>query len=265
MRVIIKPDYESVSLWTARYIADKINGFNPSKDHPFVLGLPTGSTPLGTYKELINLNKSGKVSFRNVVSFNMDEYVGLKKDHAQSYYFFMWDNFFKHIDILKENAHILDGMAPDLNAECRKYEDLIRQYGKIHLFMGGVGVNGHIAFNEPGSSFSSRTRVSRLNLETIQSNARFFEGDLGMVPKTALTVGIGTIMDAEEVILLANGRSKAGAAQKLIEGPMSHMCPVSALQSHPNGIFVCDDAATEELKVGTVRFFMEIEKGVTNE
>ena len=162
MRIIIQETYGKMSQWAAAYIAKRINAFKPTKERPFVLGLPTGSTPIGTYKELIHLYKMGKVSFKNVVTFNMDEYVGIPENHPESYHSFMWNNFFSHIDIPKENVHILNGNAPDLEAECINYEKQIADFGGIELFMGGIGPDGHIAFNEPGSSLSSRTRVKSL-------------------------------------------------------------------------------------------------------
>ena len=159
MRVIIEPDYQSLSKWAADYVAQRINQFQPTSGHPFVLGLPTGSSPLGMYRALIELNKQGVVSFKNVVTFNMDEYVGLPESHPESYHSFMFNNFFNHIDIPKENIHILNGNAEDLEAECENYEKQIAAYGGIDLFLGGIGPDGHIAFNEPGSSLTSRTRV----------------------------------------------------------------------------------------------------------
>lgn len=260
MRVIIRNNYEQMSEWTANYIASKINEFNPGKEHPFVLGLPTGSTPLGTYRELIRLHKEGKVSFKNVVTFNMDEYVGIPEDHPESYHSFMYQNFFNHIDILPENINILNGNAEDLEAECQRYEDKIKSYGGIHLFMGGIGPDGHIAFNEPGSSLNSRTRMKNLTTDTIIANSRFFENDINKVPKTALTVGVGTVMDAQEVLILVNGHNKARALYHAIEGSVNHIWTVSILQTHPKGIIVCDDAATDELKVGTVNYFKDIER-----
>jgi glucosamine-6-phosphate deaminase len=254
MRLIIKKDYEELSRWTAMYIAGRISAAVGEK--PFVLGLPTGSSPLGTYKELISMYKQGVISFANVITFNMDEYVGLPDDHPQSYHRFMWDNFFSHIDIKKDNVHILNGMAEDPAKECDAYEAAIAAAGGIDLFLGGVGVDGHIAFNEPGSSLVSRTRVKTLTLDTRIVNARFFEGDLLQVPATALTVGVGTIMDAREVVIVVSGQNKARALQQAVEGGVSHMCTLSCLQMHKRGIIVCDDAATEELKVGTVRYFM---------
>ena len=204
MRVIIEPDYQALSQWAANYVASKINAANPTPEKPFVLGCPTGSSPLGMYKALIELNKQGKVSFQNVVTFNMDEYVGLPEDHPESYHTFMWKNFFNHIDIKKENVHILNGNAEDLEAECANYEKQIAEIGGIDLFMGGIGPDGHIAFNEPGSSLSSRTRIKTLTTDTIIANSRFFDNDVNKVPKTALTVGVGTVLSAKEVLIICN-------------------------------------------------------------
>jgi glucosamine-6-phosphate deaminase len=190
----------------------------------------------------------------------MDEYVGLGGDHPQSYRRFMNDNFFSHIDIKPENTRIPDGMAADLAAECRAYEEAIAACGGIELFLGGMGGDGHIAFNEPGSSLRSRTRVKTLAPETRAANARFFGGDPGRVPATALTVGIGTIMDAREVLVFVSGGGKARALQAAVEGPVSHWWPVSCLQMHPNAIIVCDEEAVGELKIRTVRYFHDIEK-----
>ena len=189
MRVIIEPNGEQVSAWAAAYIVKRINEHNSRETRPFVLGLPTGSTPLGTYKALIEYNKAGKVSFANVVTFNMDEYVGIPKDHPESYHSFMWNNLFSHIDIKPENVHILNGNAPDLCKECADYEAKIAAVGGIDLFMGGIGPDGHLAFNEPFSSLNSKTRVKSLTKDTIIANSRFFGGDVNLVPKTALTVG----------------------------------------------------------------------------
>ena len=233
---------------------------NPTADKPFVLGLPTGSSPLGMYKHLIELYKQGVVSFKNVVTFNMDEYVNLPKEHPESYYSFMWNNFFSHIDILRENVHILNGNASDLVAECAHYEEMIRGFGGIDLFLGGIGPDGHIAFNEPGSSLTSRTRQKTLTSDTIIANSRFFDNDVNKVPKTALTVGVGTVMDAKEVLIMVNGHGKARALQHAIEEPVSHMWTISALQMHPKGIIVCDEAACDELKVGTYKYFLDIER-----
>ena len=260
MRLIIQPDYQSVSQWAAHYVAAKIKAANPTPEKPFVLGCPTGSSPLGMYKALIDLNKKGIVSFQNVVTFNMDEYVGLTPDNDQSYHYYMFSNFFNHIDIKKENINILNGMAEDYEAECQRYEDKIKSYGGIHLFLGGIGPDGHIAFNEPGSSLTSRTRDKELTMDTIAANARFFGGDINAVPKLALTVGVGTILDAKEVLIMVTGLNKARALHYGVEEGVNHMWTISALQLHRCGIIVSDEAACAELKVGTYRYFKDIEK-----
>lgn len=260
MRLIIQPNYSSVSAWSASYIAAKIKNFNPTTEKPFVLGLPTGSSPLGTYKELIELNKKGVVSFKHVITFNMDEYIGLPKDHSESYHSFMWNNFFNHIDIQADNVNILNGNAPCLLEECERYEAKIKAVGGIHLFLGGIGPDGHLAFNEPGSSLSSRTRIKSLTTDTIIANSRFFDNDVNKVPKTALTVGVGTVMDAKEVLIVVNGHNKARALYHAVDGNINHMWTISALQMHPQGIIVCDEAATDELKVGTYKYFLDLEK-----
>ena len=232
MRVIIESDYQALSQWAANYVASKINAANPTHEKPFVLGCPTGSSPLGMYKALIELNKQGKVSFQNVVTFNMDEYVGLPEDHPESYHTFMWKNFFNHIDIKKENVHILNGNAEDLEAECANYEKQIAEIGGIDLFMGGIGPDGHIAFNEPGSSLSSRTRIKTLTTDTIIANSRFFDNDVNKVPKTALTVGVGTVLSAKEVLIICNGHNKARALQHAVEGGITQMWTISAPAWH---------------------------------
>lgn len=260
MRIIIKEDYDGVSMWTAAYVAVSIKMFKPTAKKPFVLGLPTGSSPIGMYNELARLNKAGKVSFRNVVTFNMDEYVNLPKKHPESYYSFMWNKFFKHIDIKKTNVNILDGNAKDLEKECDNYEKKIRKYGGIELFVGGIGPDGHIAFNEPGSSLASRTRIKTLREDTIIANSRFFDDDVNKVPKTALTVGVATVMDARRVLIIVSGHNKAAALQRAVEHGVNHMLPLSCLQLHPHGIIVCDDASTVEMQVGTVAYFKDIER-----
>lgn len=261
MRLVIQKDYEQLSKWAAYYTASKII---KAKDKPFVLGLPTGSSPLGMYKNLIELNKKGIVSFKNVITFNMDEYVGLPEDHLESYHSFMWNNFFKHINIVPENVNILNGNAADLDAECERYEKKIQSVGGIDLFLGGIGPDGHIAFNEPGSSLTSRTRIKTLTADTIIANSRFFDNDVKKVPKTALTVGVGTVMDAKEVLILVNGFNKARALAHAVEGGISQMWTISALQLHPKGIIVCDELATYEIKVGTYNYFKDIEKDNLN-
>jgi glucosamine-6-phosphate deaminase len=260
MRILIHENYQQLSKWTADYIANKIKTFNPTPEKPFVLGLPTGSSPVGTYTELIVLVKQGKLSFKNVVTFNMDEYVGIPVDHPQSYHYFMDKHLFNHIDIPRENINILDGNANDLQKECDAYEAKIESYGGIHLFLGGIGPDGHIAFNEPGSSLKSKTRIKTLTYDTILANSRFFDNDINKVPKTALTVGVNTVMQAKEVIIIINGYNKARALQKVVEEGVNHMWTVSVLQLHQKGMIVCDEDATMELKVATAKYFKDIEQ-----
>ena len=260
MRLLIHENQVNGSAWTAKYIADAINRKAATTSAPFVLGLPTGSTPLGTYQELIRLNKEGYVSFANVVTFNMDEYVGLPEEHPQSYHSFMWDNFFSHVDINPENVNILNGNAEDLQKECDDYEKRIESAGGIDLFLGGVGEDGHLAFNEPFSSMSSRTRIKTLTEDTILVNSRFFGGDVNQVPKLALTVGVATVLSAQEVIVLAFGSKKARAVKEGVEGAYSHQWTITGLQTHRHGILVTDEAAAGELKVNTYKYFKDIEK-----
>ena len=260
MRLIIETDYDALSKWAAEYVIKRINEFNPTPEHRFVLGLPTGSSPIGMYKELVKACKEGRVSFKNVVTFNMDEYCGLPESHPESYHSFMANNLFNHIDCPKENIHILNGNAENLDEECARYEELIRQAGGVDLFLGGIGPDGHIAFNEPCSSLSSRTRIKTLTSDTIIANSRFFDNDVNKVPKNALTVGVGTVLDAREVLILVNGHNKARALQAAVEGPVTQMWTISALQLHKHGIIVCDEAATDELKVGTYKYFKDIER-----
>lgn len=259
MRLIIQPDADQMAQWAANYIAAKINSAKPSAEKPFKLGLPTGSSPLKSYKALIKLYETGVVSFEHVITFNMDEYLGLPSEHPQSYHTFMWDNFFRHIDIKQENVHILNGMASDPEAECAAYEKAIEDAGGIDLFLGGIGPDGHIAFNEPGSSLRSRTRVKTLTTDTVIANSRFFDNDVEKVPKTALTVGVGTVLDAKEVLILVNGHHKARALYHAVEGAITQMWTITALQMHPKGIIVSDYDACAELKVGTYKYFLDIE------
>lgn len=272
MRLLIFDNYDKVSEWAARYIKKRVHDFKPGPDKYFTLGLPTGSTPVGLYKKLVEYYNKGELSFKYVKTFNMDEYVGIPRDHPESYHSFMWNYLFKHIDIEPKNAHILDGNAADLKKECDNFERLIKDAGGIELFIGGIGPDGHIAFNEPGSSLVSRTRVKTLALDTIQANAKFFGGKIEDVPKQALTVGVGTVMDAREVLILITGAHKALALYKAIEEGINHMWTVSAFQQHPHTLFLSDEDATLELKVKTVKYFkglMEIhnklieEEGVT--
>ena len=239
MKLIIRDTMKEASVWAARYIAAKINEKAARTSEPFVIGLCTGSTPIETYNELIRLVKAGEVSFKNVVSFNMDEYVGLPVEHPESYHSFMHKYLFDHIDEPAANIHILNGNAPDLDAECAAYEKAIEKAGGFDLFLGGVGEDGHIAFNEPFSSL--------------------FDNDPEQVPAQALSVGVATVMGAKEVVVLAFGSKKAHAVKDAVEGPISHYCTLSAMQMHPAGIIACDDPAAGELKVNSYRYFKATE------
>ena len=261
MRVIIEPDYDKMSQWAAEYVAKRIISANPTAEKPFKLGCPTGSSPLGLYKALIDKCKAGELSFRNVITFNMDEYVNLDEKHPESYHSFMWKNFFSHIDIKPENVHILNGNAKDLVKECEDYEKAIEDAGGIDLFLGGVGPDGHLAFNEPGSSLTSKTRIKTLTTDTIIANSRFFDYDMNLVQKQALTVGIGTVMAAKEVLLMCNGHHKARALQHIIDGDISHKWTASMLQMHPKAIVVCDETACDELTVATFKYYLDKERG----
>jgi glucosamine-6-phosphate deaminase len=189
----------------------------------------------------------------------MDEYVGLPVEHPESYHSFMYRNLFDHVDCPKENIHILNGLAEDLEAECENYEKQIASYGGIHLFLGGVGPDGHIAFNEPGTSFESRTHKQALTKDTLIANSRFFDYDINKVPKCALSVGVKTVTSAQEVLIVANGHNKARALREAVEGAVSHMCTITCLQFHPKGIIVCDEEAADELTVKTYKYFKEME------
>ncbi len=258
MRVVIQDNYDNMSKWTARYIAAKIKAHK--EDRPFVLGLPTGSSPIGVYSELIKMYEAGEISFKNVVTFNMDEYVGLPREHDQSYWYFMHYYFFDHVDVPAENINILNGLAEDAEAECARYEEKIASYGGIDLFLGGIGVDGHLAFNEPGTSLTSRTGLRKLTSDTRIVNSRFFDNDPEKVPAYALSVGIGTVMDAKEVIVVIGGHNKARALAKVVEGGISQKWTCSALQMHQNAIICCDEPACGELTVDTYKYYLDIEK-----
>ena len=260
MKVIIRDNHSEGSLWAAHYIAAKIKEKAARTDKPFVIGLCTGSTPIETYAELIRMVKAGELSFKNVISFNMDEYVGLPQSHPESYWSFMHKNLFDHIDEPAENIHILNGNAPDLEKECADYEAAIAATDGIDLFLGGVGEDGHLAFNEPFSSFESRTRIVTLTEDTLIVNSRFFDNDMNKVPKQALSVGVATVMSAKEVVVLGFGPKKARAIQAAIEGPMSHYVTLSAMQNHPAGTIVLDEASAGELKVNSYKYFKALEK-----
>ena len=241
MRVVIQDNYDKMCKWAANYIAAKIK--NHKEERPFVLGLPTGSSPIGVYKELYKMNQAGELSFANVVTFNMDEY------------------FFNHlVDMKPENINILNGMTDDPEGECARYEEKIASYGGIDLFMGGIGVDGHIAFNEPFTSLASRTGVRNLTTDTRIVNSRFFGNDPEAVPAQALSVGVGTVTDSKEVLILINGHNKARALAATVEGSVSHKWTCSALQMHNGAIIACDEAACGELTVDTYKYFLDIEK-----
>jgi len=242
VKVIIKPTSEEMSREAANIFADRI------KNKPnIILGLATGGTPVKMYKELIKLNKDGKIDFSKVKSFNLDEYLGLSGDHDQSYRYFMNDNLFNHINIDKSNTSVLSGKAADPTAECKAYEDAIKKAGGIDIQLLGIGGNGHIAFNEPGSAKDSRTRVVDLTEETIKDNARFFK-NASDVPRQALSMGNGSILEAKEIVLIADKASKADAIVKSIEGPVTEDVPASLLRNHPNVTFVIDKDAASKLK-----------------
>jgi glucosamine-6-phosphate deaminase len=189
----------------------------------------------------------------------MDEYVGLPVEHPESYHSFMYNNLFNHIDIEPGNVHILNGNAPDLDAECAAYEKAIEAAGGFDLFLGGIGEDGHIAFNEPFSPLQSRTRVVTLTDDTIRVNSRFFGGDINLVPKQAMSVGVATVLSAKEVVIMAFGPKKARAIGEAIEGPITHKNTVSALQNHPDGIVVMDEDAAGELKLSSYKYFKAVE------
>jgi len=260
MRLIIRDDRASAAFYVADYIRKRITDFDPTPERPFVLGLPTGSTPEPVYKYLVEFYKEGRLSFENVVTFNMDEYVGIPRHHEQSYHTFMYRHLFSHIDIKPGNVHLLDGESDDLEKVCRDYEASIESFGGIELFLAGVGTTGHVAFNESGSSLRSRTRIKTLAYDTILANSRFFAGDISKVPKMALTVGVGTVLDAREIVVLITGPSKAMAVYKCIEEGVNHMWTLTAVQEHSNTMLVVDEDATLELKVKTVKYFKSIEQ-----
>jgi glucosamine-6-phosphate deaminase len=237
MLVSIKPSYEEMSKVAAQMVADRVR-----RKPNLVLGLATGSTPLGLYKELVRMHKEEGLSFAKVTTFNLDEYIGLPGTHDQSYFHFMWENLFKNIDIDRRFVHVPDGMAPDIEAHCDWYESEILRHGGIDLQILGIGANGHIAFNEPGSSLGSRTRIKTLTDQTVKDNARFFKS-MDEVPKTAITMGIGTIMEAKEVILMANKGSKAEAVRAAIEGPITAMVPASIIQMHRKAYVIVEKDA----------------------
>lgn len=241
MEVIITADYDAMSKEAAAIIAGVVRA-KPNA----VLGLATGGTPVGTYKELIRLHKDEGLDFSKIATFNLDEYVGLPASHDQSYHYFMHDNLFNHINISPENVHVPNGMADDIPAFCEWYEDEIEAFGGLDLQLLGIGSDGHIAFNEPMSSLASRTRLKTLTEETLDDNARFFEKKED-VPKFAITMGVGTVLEARQLLLVANAEKKAEVVAKFIEGPVTSMITASALQLHPNAVVILDEPASSKL------------------
>ena len=242
MPVIIKNNYEEMSNEATKIVADRLR-----KKPDLVLGLATGSTPLGLYKELIRMYKEEGLDFSKVTTFNLDEYVGLPPTHNQSYHYFMYENFFNHININPRYIHIPHGMAKDVDTFCDWYEKRIIECGGIDLQILGIGANGHIAFNEPGSSLGSRVRIKTLTEKTRNDNARFF-ASMDEVPKYAITMGIGTVMDSKEIILIANGEKKANAIKDAVEGPITGMCPATIVQMHRKVYVLLDKEAASKLK-----------------
>ena len=243
MRVIVEPNPPAVARAGACFVADLIR-----RKPTCVLGLATGSTPLGLYAELIRMHREEGLDFSRVVSFNLDEYVGLAPTHPQSYRFFMQKNLFDQINIDVRNTHVPDGRAFHFDVFCEQYEKLIRDEGGIDLQVLGIGSDGHIAFNEPGSSLGSRTRLKTLTAETVRDNARFF-GSEEAVPRLAITMGVGTILEARKIILLANDKKKAAAVAAAIEGPVTSMNTASALQLHRDTMAILEREAASALKM----------------
>ncbi len=243
MEIIIVPDYDTVCAEAAGLIQRAWK-----RKHAQVLGLPTGQTPLGLYEKLAGLCRSGEMDFSEVTTFNVDEYLGLEESHPQSFAFYMDNNLFRHVNIKKENIHRLSGKPADIEEHCREYEMKIRRAGGIDIQILGIGTNGHVAFNEPSSSLSSRTRLETLTQESVSANAHFFK-DEKEVPRFCLTMGVGTILDSRMILLLASGSTKAAAVAGAIEGPVTAFNPASALQLHPQAKFILDEDASSELKL----------------
>lgn len=240
MEVIIKNNYEEISKLAADYLINTVKAKNNA-----ILGLPTGSTPIGMYQEVINRYKDN-ISFQNVRTFNLDEYVGLDKSNINSYRYFMDENLFSHIDIKEENIHIPNGVATDIEKECINYENLLKTTGQMDIMYLGIGHNGHIGFNEPDEFFEPYTHIVKLTEDTIESNKRFFD-NIESVPKTAITMGIKTIMSAKKIILLASGESKAEAILKTVKGKITPRVPASILQLHNDVTLIIDKDAAKFL------------------
>jgi glucosamine-6-phosphate deaminase len=259
MLVVVHEDYDAMSRKGAEIIASRIR-----QKPNLILGLATGSTPLGLYSELVRMHKSDGLDFSKVITFNLDEYIGVPPEHDQSYHYFMWHSLFKHINVNPSHVYVPQGMYGDLKISsfetdpkiaqfCTWYEDEIRKYGGIDVQVLGIGGNGHIAFNEPGSSLGSRTRIKTLTEKTVKDNARFFKSE-NEVPRYAITMGVGTIMEARELLLLANGEEKADAVKAAVEGPITAMCPASALQLHRKAIILTDKKAATRLSAEFVTY-----------
>ncbi len=242
MRVLIEEDYDAMSRKAAEFVAEIVR-----RKPNCVLGLATGSTPIGLYKELSRLNRDEGLDFSGVVTFNLDEYYGLPPDHEQSYRYFMEEQLFQHLNPRPRQTHVPDGLAEDPEAYCEQYEQMIRDAGGIDLQVLGIGGDGHIAFNEPSSSLGSRTRLKTLTEETVQDNSRFF-GSMDEVPRFALTMGVGTILEAQQCLILASGVNKAKVVHLALEGPLTAEVTASALQLHRDTIAVFDEDAACELE-----------------
>src|SRR6476469_4041793 len=243
MEVVVMPSYEAMSLAAAKLVANVLNA-KPNA----VLWMATGSTPLGVYQELVRMHRKEGLDFAQVTTFNLDEYVGLQRQHPQSYHYFMHENFFRHVNVAPGNIYIPSGTTSNYRSFCEWYEQRIKDCGGIDVQILGIGSDGHIAFNEPGSSLSSRTRLKTLAKSTIDDNARFFERPSD-VPIYAITMGVGTILEARELILLASGKNKAKAVAEMIEGPVTSMITASALQLHPSANVFLDESAASQLKM----------------
>lgn len=241
MEVIIKSNYQEVSDLAAQYLLNTVKTKSDA-----VLGLPTGETPLGMYNIVANEYKNNEISFKNVKTFNLDEYKGLEKTNENSYYYFMNKNLFSHIDIIKENTNIPNGMANNVIEECINYENKIKVAGSMDILFLGIGKNGHIGFNEPADFFEPFTYEVKLDENTIDANSRFFDC-MEDVPKTALTMGIKTILSAKKIVLIASGSSKAEAIAKTINGKITPQVPASVLQLHNNITIIIDKEAAEKM------------------
>ncbi len=257
MEIIIKNDYDEICSEASQIIFQEWQ-----KKNNIVLGLATGRTPLGVYAKLIDSFKKGELDFSETRAFSLDEYIGLKKDHPQSFAYFMNKNLYHQINIKKENIHGLQGLPEDIDEHCRQYETLIKSVGGIDVQILGIGSNGHIGFNEPSSSLASRTRAKTLTEETIESNRQFFKGEEG-IPCYCLTMGIGTILEAKTILLLAFGENKAEAVVNSVEGPVTATVPASALQLHPDVKIILDeDAASLLTRKDYYRWVYSNKKGV---